>query len=120
MRRLVEVALFTEDVAGLAAFYERLLGGEPSFRSEQMALFELDGLHLLIHHRGPSDPDYDAGGSGPPNEDHIAIGVKGLDETWSESGLSESSGAIEPAAYPWGRSAYVRDPDGRLVEMQAG
>ena len=38
---------------------------------------------------------------------------------WSESSLGESPGAIEPTAYPWGQSAYVRDPDGRLVEMQA-
>jgi len=22
-----------------------------------------------------------------------------------------------PSDYPWGRSAYVRDPDGRLVEL---
>ncbi len=24
--------------------------------------------------------------------------------------------AVEPRDYPWGRSAYLRDPDGRLVE----
>ena len=24
---------------------------------------------------------------------------------------------VEPRAYPWGRSAYLRDPDGRLVEL---
>ena len=24
---------------------------------------------------------------------------------------------VEPRDYPWGRSAYLRDPDGRLVEL---
>ncbi len=119
MRQLVELALFTENVAELTAFYERLLGGEPAFRSEQMALFQLDGVHILIHHRDPPDPSYDTDESGPPNEDHFAIGVKGIDDVWSKIGLGESPGAIDPATYPWGRSAYMRDPDGRLVEMQA-
>ena len=119
MRQLVELALFTDDVPALTAFYRQLLGGEPAFSSEQMALFQLDGLHILIHHREPPDPDYEAGKSDPPNEDHFAIGVNGLDDAWAESGLRESPGAIGPADYPWGRSAYLRDPDGRLVEMQA-
>jgi len=119
MRQLVELAFFTDDVPALTAFYVRLLGGEPAFSSDQMALFQLDGLHILIHHRVPPDPAYEVDGSEPPNEDHFAIGVVGLDDVWSESGLSRSSGAIKPSDYPWGRSAYVRDPDGRLVEMQA-
>ena len=119
MRQLVELAFFTEDVPALAAFYGRLLGGEPAFSSEQMALFQLDGLHILIHHREPPDPDYEVDESDPPNEDHFAIGVKGLDDAWAESGQRESPWAIEPTDYPWGRSAYLRDPDGRLVEMQA-
>ena len=118
MRPLVELALFTEDVPALVAFYEALLGGRAAFQSEQMALFQLDGLHILIHQREPANPDYAAGTEGPPNEDHFAIGVKGLDSAWESSDLSSGLAAIPPAAYPWGRSAYVRDPDGRLVEMQ--
>ena len=119
MRKLVELALFTDDVPALTAFYGQLLGGEPAVSSEQMALFQLDGLHILIHHRVPPDPAYEVDESDPPNEDHFAIGVAELDAAWSESGLGEYPGAIAPTAYPWGRSAYVRDPDGRLVEIQA-
>ena len=118
MRPLVELALFTEDVPSLVTFYEELLGGSAAHQSEQMALFQLDGLHILIHHREPADPDYDVGTEGPPNEDHFAIGVKALDRAWDGSDLSDNPAAIPPAAYPWGRSAYLRDPDGRLVEMQ--
>ena len=118
MRPLVELALFTNDVPALAAFYEQLLGGEPVFQSEQLALFQLEGPHILIHHREPPDPAYELYATGPPNEDHFAIGVKQLDSVWEASRLEDSEGAIGPAAYTWGRSAYTRDPDGRLVEMQ--
>ena len=51
MRPLVELALFTHDVSSLVAFYEELLGGAPAFHSEQMAMFQLEGLHILIHHK---------------------------------------------------------------------
>lgn len=118
MRSLVELALFTEDVTSLVVFYEELLGSAPAFQSEQMALFQLGGLHILIHHREPANPDYEVSEGGPPNEDHFAFAVKALDSVWAESDYDDDPGAIPPATYPWGRSAYRRDPDGRLVEMQ--
>ena len=118
MRPLVELALFTKDVPALAAFYEHLLGGAPAFQSEQMALFQLEGLHILIHHQEPPDSSYVVSAHGPPNEDHFAIGVKELDSFWTDSSLRDAPGAIDPAVYPWGRSAYTRDPDGRLVEFK--
>ena len=118
MRPLVELALFTHDVPSLVAFYEDLLGGAPEFQSEQMALFQLGGLHILIHHKSPASPDYEVNAEGPPNQDHFAIAVTALDTVWSDSDFSDVSGAIAPTSYPWGRSAYTRDPDGRLIEIQ--
>ena len=118
MRPLVELALFTHDVSSLVTFYEELLGGAPAFQSEQMAMFQLDGLHILIHHKSPARPDYEVGEGGPPDEDHFAIAVKNLDSVWAEGSLGDAAGAIAPSTYPWGRSAYTRDPDGRLVEVQ--
>ena len=118
MRSLVELALFTHDVPSLVDFYENLLGGAPAFQSEQMALFQLDGLHILIHHKSPANPDYEVNAVGPPNEDHFAIAVKELDNVWAECDFSEVPGAIAPTSYPWGQSAYTRDPDGRLIEVQ--
>lgn len=120
MRSVVELAFFTQDVLSLVAFYRKLLGGEPAFQSDQMALFQTDGLHILIHHQDPPRPEYEVEAEGPPNEDHFAIGVKALDKAWEETGLGDATSAIGPATYPWGRSAYLRDPDGRLVEIQEG
>lgn len=118
MRQLVELALFTENVPLLVAFYENLLGGPPAFQSEGMAIFQLDNLHILIHHREPSEPGYEAEENWPPNEDHFAIGVNSLETEWAEASLGDDPGSLAPATYPWGSSAYTRDPDGRLVEMQ--
>ena len=118
MRSIVELALFTHDVPSLVAFYEDLLGGAPEFQSEQMALFQLGGLHILIHHKSPANPDYEVNAEGPPYQDHFAIAVTALDNVWSDSDFSDVSGAIAPTSYPWGRSAYTRDPDGRLIEIQ--
>ena len=118
MRQLVELALFTQNVPALAAFYEKLLGGPPVFQSEGMALFQLDGVHILIHHNEPPEPGYEADPDGPPNEDHFAIAVKSLEKDWAETTFDNAPGSVPPATYPWGRSAYTRDPDGRLVELQ--
>lgn len=120
MRSIIELAFFTQDVPALVVFYQRLLGGEPAFQSDEMALFQIDGLHILIHHQDPPSPEYDVEEAGPPNEDHFAIGVKALDKEWEETGLGDDPTAIAPDTYPWGRSAYLRDPDGRLVEMHEG
>jgi catechol-2,3-dioxygenase len=111
MPRIAEVALFTEDVAGLTAFYERLLGRTPDSRSESHASFELDGTTLFIHVAGAE------GVEGAPNRDHVAFA---LDQ---DAAVERARGAgvdvVGPRDFYWGRSAYLRDPDGRAVELQA-
>ena len=47
----------------------------------------------------------------PPNVDHFALRVADVDEEAGRLGT-------EAKDYPWGRSAYLEDPDGRLVELQ--
>jgi catechol-2,3-dioxygenase len=108
--RLTELAFFTADVAGVTVFYERVLGVAPAERSEQHAVFRLGELVLRIHvavEPGPGDP---------PADDHVAFTIEGLDDhaaALAAAGLSVDG----PRDLPWGRSAYVRDPDGRLVEL---
>jgi catechol-2,3-dioxygenase len=111
MPRIAEVALFTEDVAGLTGFYERLLGRPPDHRSDSHASFDLGGTILFIHVAGGSAP------VGVPNADHIAFA---LDQ--DEAAQRARSGGFEvvgPEDFDWGRSAYLRDPDGRVLELQA-
>ena len=108
--RLTEVALFTADVDRVTAFYERVLGIEPAERSAQHAAFSLGDLVLRIHvtvEPAPGDP---------PADDHVAFTLARLDD--HTDSLKADGLAIDgPRDMPWGRSAYVRDPDGRLVEL---
>ena len=108
--RLTEVALFTTDVDRLASFYGRVLGMEPAERSPGHAVFALEALVLRIH--AAVDP---APGD-PPAEDHVAFSLDGLDDH-AASLAAAGIGVDGPRDLPWGRSAYLRDPDGRLVEL---
>jgi catechol 2,3-dioxygenase-like lactoylglutathione lyase family enzyme len=109
MPRIAEVALFTPDVARLTAFYERLLGRPADSRSDGHASFELGGTTLFIHVSGN-------GVAGAPDEDHVAFA---LDQDGAAARARELGVEVEgPRDFDWGRSAYLRDPDGRAIELQ--
>ena len=114
MSGFVEIALFSDEVEATTLFYARALGAQPVSEWPGGAIFAVGGLKLLVHERAAATVD------GPPNEDHVAIGVADLDRAWIELSDAGYTGLAEPGDYPWGRSAYLRDPDGRLVELAAG
>ena len=110
-RAIVEVALFTDDVPRLRAVYEQLLEATPEAEWPGGALFAVGGAKVLVHERAAAIED------GPPNEDHFALGVPDLDAACATVREQGHTFLVEPREYPWGRSAYLRDPDGRLVEL---
>ena len=75
------------------------------------AVFEVGGSKILVHERSATLQD------GPPNEDHLALAVDDLDASYEALRAQRLDLLVEPRDYPWGRSAYLRDPDGRLVEL---
>lgn len=111
MTRVGEVALFTDDVPGVAAFYRELVGAPPVAEWPGGALFAIGDAKLLVHERAGAAMD------GPPNEDHFALTVDEIDTACASLTHSGVTFLVEPRDYPWGRSAYLRDPDGRLVEV---
>jgi catechol 2,3-dioxygenase-like lactoylglutathione lyase family enzyme len=111
VRDLVEVALFTDDVTAATRFYGRLLGGEPETEWPGGAIFAVGTAKLLVHERVAAVE------GGPPNEDHFALAAADLDGACAELRAHGFVFMAEPRDYPWGRSAYLRDPDGRLVEL---
>jgi catechol 2,3-dioxygenase-like lactoylglutathione lyase family enzyme len=108
---LVEVALFSDDVDALRTFYESVLGRPPEAAWPGGAIFATGGLKLLLHARAGASPD------GPPNEDHVALGVADVDGVCDALRSQGIALLLAPRDYTWGRSAYLRDPDGRLVEL---
>lgn len=112
--RLLELAYFTENVQSMADFYQALLGVEPVAKSDDMAIFMSGETKILIHYKSPASPI--SGGELPP-ENHIAFAVTDVDatcETLVKQGLALE---VPPKDYYWGRSAYLRNPDGYLVEI---
>ena len=113
-RAVVEVALFTDDVEPAKRFYARLLATAPESDWPGGAIFAAGESKVLVHERAGAMAD------GPPNEDHFAVAVADLDAAWEELRAHGVTALVEPRDYPWGRSAYLRDPDGRLVELSQG
>ena len=111
MNSIGEIALFTDDVGGVAAFYQRLVGAAPVAEWPGGALFAIGTAKLLVHERAAAMSD------GPPNEDHFAVAVENLDGMCAALVEAGVTFLAEPRDFPWGRSAYLRDPDGRLVEL---
>ena len=111
MKELTEIAFFTTDVAKMTGFYKHLLGTSPVAQSEGMVIFMLGNTKLFIHRT------YTPGEGELPPENHIAFTVKDVNKACTELKGKGLTIEVEPADYYWGRSAYLRDPDGTLIEL---
>ena len=111
MKSVVEIALFTDDVEATTRFYRGLLGAAPVSEWPGGAIFAAGDSKLLVHERAAAMEN------GPPNEDHFALSVVDLDAACDELRVHGTTFLVEPRDYPWGRSAYLRDPDDRLVKL---
>lgn len=124
IRRLLETALYCDDVALTAAFYEQLLERAPMLESERLVAFDAgEATVLLLFHRGHAHPLPTAGGLVPGHDGtgavHIAFAIDRSDLGPWESRL-ESLGIPIESRVTWdagGVSIYFRDPDGRSVEL---
>jgi len=112
MPHVAEVALFTDDVLSLSAFYEQLLGRPPDSTSESHASFSLGEAVLFIHLAGGESP------AGAPSGDHIAFALD--QENAVERARAAGVEVVGPREFYWGRSAYLEDPEGRVIELQQG
>jgi catechol 2,3-dioxygenase-like lactoylglutathione lyase family enzyme len=110
---LAEIAFFTDDVAATVALYRELVGADPVSNWPGGAVFAVGNVKILVHERATAMAD------GPPNEDHVALAVADLGAVFDALRARGHAVVLEPRDYPWGRSAYLRDPDGRLVELTA-
>jgi len=109
--KLVELAYFTDDVKAMENFYRGLLGAEPVARSDDMAIFMSGQTKIFIHRK------YVPTAGELPADNHIAFAVEDVDaacEKLTQQGLTLE---VPPQDYYWGRSAYLRDPDGHMVEI---
>jgi len=109
--KLAEIAFFTDRVAPMTDFYRRLFGVDPVASSESMAIFFVNDTKIFIHYK------YAPTSGGLPPENHQAFMVEDVDRVCKqlmEQGLVPE---FPPQDFYWGRSAYLRDPDGHQIEI---
>ena len=124
VRRVLETALYCDDLSRTAAFYQSLLDATPMLSGERLVALDAgEGTILLLFQRGNSGaldteggvvPGHD--GSGPV---HLAFAIGAGDVPKWESRLRTLGIDIE-SRVKWergGTSLYFRDPDNRSVEL---
>jgi catechol 2,3-dioxygenase-like lactoylglutathione lyase family enzyme len=109
--KLIELAHFTHNVQAMETFYRTLLGVDPVASSDDMAVFMNGETKVFIHKKYPA-----AEGDLPP-ENHTAFAVEDVDATCASLTQGGLTLEVPPKDYYWGRSAYLRDPDGNLIEI---
>jgi catechol 2,3-dioxygenase-like lactoylglutathione lyase family enzyme len=125
IQRVLETALYCDDLQKTAGFYERLLSKAPMLSSDRLVAFDAGAATmLLLFQRGESvKPVHASGGLVPAHDGsgpvHFALAVDSADVPGWEARLSELGIAIE-SRVTWesgGQSIYFRDPDSRSVEL---
>jgi catechol 2,3-dioxygenase-like lactoylglutathione lyase family enzyme len=125
VRRVLETAVYCDDVRHTAEFYRRLLRLEPMLETERVFAFDAgEGTVLLLFQRGESTHALATSGGTVPGHDshgpaHLAFAIDTDDvPEWIER-LGTLRIPIE-SQVDWsggGHSVYFRDPDGRSVEL---
>lgn len=125
LNRIIETALYVDDLEHAREFYETKLGLEPLLKTATLFAYDVGGQSvLLLFQRGKSlQTQSSAGGSIPPHDGsgplHIAFAVDTDELPAWEAKLDQLGIAVE-GRMQWergGRSLYFRDPDGHLIEL---
>ena len=122
---VLETALYADDLSRARVFYERILGLAPLTSDQRFCAYAV-GRHsvLLVFQRGATRETVRLpGGTIPPHDGegplHIAFAIAADELIAWERRLDQHGVAIEGRT-EWprgGRSIYVRDPDGHLLEF---
>ncbi len=122
LRHLAYVILFVEDLERSLAFYQDILGMTVRRRAEGYAELAVQGpkFALLERWRLPGLVGESESGLPPPgtHEGEVAFLVQDVDEVYARLCSRGVAFVRAPEDRPWGqRTAYLRDPDGHLIEL---
>lgn len=125
LNRIIETALYVDDLDRARAFYEDKLGLAPLLKTKTLFAYDVGGANvLLLFLRGASlQTQTAAGGTIPPHDGsgplHIAFAIDAEELAAWEAKLGQLDIAVE-GRMQWERgstSLYFRDPDGHLLEL---
>lgn len=122
---VLETSLYVADIDRAARFYEGVLGLEALASDSRFRAYDVGGRNILLLFRKGATLEtvHMPGGTIPPHDGegrlHIALAVRAEDLAIWEQRLADSGHPVEGRTV-WprgGRSIYVRDPDGHLIEF---
>jgi catechol 2,3-dioxygenase-like lactoylglutathione lyase family enzyme len=125
LNRIVETALYVDDVERSAHFYETLFGFDRLAGDDRLCALGVEGSQvLLLLRKGAStQPLQTTGGVIPPSDasgtTHLAFAIAADDLAAWKQWLTQHDVAIE-STVRWesgGQSLYFRDPDHHLLEL---
>ncbi len=123
--RVLETALYVDDLDKAGRFYEEILRLTTLTSDARLRAYDVGGksVLLLFHRGGTLETVHLPGGTIPPHDGagpiHLAFAVAEAELTAWEDRLAEEGVPIEGRT-DWprgGRSVYFRDPDGHLLEL---
>ena|SRR5881275_2214649 len=125
LERIVETALYVDDMPRARAFYVDALGCEVLLDTQRLLALSVGGVSvLLLFRRGATSTPLDtAGGTVPPHGgtgiQHIAFAIRSEScDEWLRR--LEQNGIEIESRVRWQRGAesiYIRDPDGHSIEL---
>ena len=123
--RIVETALYFEDLARARTFYTEIVGARVLLETPRLVALDVNGESvLLLFQRGATlEPLVTPGGTVPQHgaegAQHLAFAIAAGDLSAWAAHLEKSGVSIE-SRVRWprgGESLYIRDPDGHSVEL---
>ena len=123
--RVLETALYIDDLAAARRFYVDALGFALLLESPRMVALDVGGQSvLLLFQRGmTTEPLETPGGTIPPHDargqQHLAFAIASdAIESWAEHFAAHGVAIESRVRWPrGGESLYVRDPEGHSVEF---
>ncbi|MEX2246210.1 MAG: VOC family protein [Dehalococcoidia bacterium] len=101
---------YTEDPQRLRSFYERALGVQAVAESVDWAEFDVGGAHLAVHRQRPEDPRDMA-------VPHVDLSVDDIEGAVARFRAAGAGVVREISDASYGRTAVLRDPDGREITL---
>src|ERR1700683_3170161 len=115
----VSIRIITDDVPGLAGFYELATGVQATWSNENFAELTIGSATLAI--ASTRTVPLFAPGAARPADNHsviIEFLVDDVDGVYQNLADFIEDFVNEPTTMPWGnRSLLLRDPDGNLVNL---
>jgi catechol 2,3-dioxygenase-like lactoylglutathione lyase family enzyme len=115
----VSIRIITDDVAGLATFYERATGVRANWSNDNFAELTTDSATLAIA-SARTVPLFAPGAARPADNNTVIIEFLVDDVDGAHQNLAGfvEDFVNEPTTMPWGnRSLLFRDPDGNLINF---